>query len=138
MPHLKVHSTPYLIFVSIFYSFCRSIPFRWPQRYFHHPKIVATTILSATMSQSENITAQEVAKLEMASEVPKLIGALVTCFCIAWLAVILRIVSRRMKRTALKIDDCLLITSLVCSDLPFRCRTDGSLWFRPSPQQCSV
>ena len=79
------------------------------------------------MSQSDNSTAQEVAKLEMASEIPKLLEALVTCLCIAWLAVILRILSRRIKRAALKIDDYLLVTSLVCSDLPFKCRTDESL-----------
>ena len=97
-----------------------------------------TTILSAKMSQIENSTAQEVAKVEMESKVPKLIGALVICFCIAWLAVILRIISRRMKRTALKSDDFLIITSLVCSDLPFRCRTDESLSFRPLAQHYSV
>ena len=79
------------------------------------------------MSQSNNSSAQEVAELEMASEVPQLLGALVTCLCIAWLAVILRIVSRRIKRTALKIDDYLLIISLVCSDVPFKCRTNESL-----------
>ena len=79
------------------------------------------------MSQSENGTAQEVAEIQTASEVPKMIGAFVMCLCIAWLAVILRITSRRIKRTALKTDDFLLMASLVCSELPFRYRTDELL-----------
>lgn len=65
------------------------------------------------MSQSENGTAQEMAEFGTASEVPKMVGAWVTCYCVAWLAVILRIISRRMRRTGLGPDDWLILTSLV-------------------------
>ena len=120
-----MYSTWYLIYSHPYpRGFRRSIQARLLQDIFS-VQIIANTILFDTMSQTETGTAQEVAEFGTASEIPQMVGAWVTCFCVAWLAAILRIISRRMKRTDLGADDWLIITSLVCARLPFRYRTDG-------------
>ena len=79
------------------------------------------------MSSAGNATAQETNQLEVASEVPQMIGAFVACLIIAYSGVLLRLISRRLKRTDLKADDWLIISSLVRSELPIEYRTDGIL-----------
>ena len=65
------------------------------------------------MSSSKNGTEQV---LGDESQVPQLMGAYITCLIIAYTAVALRFLCRRMKQTQLGIDDWLILASLVSSD----------------------
>ena len=67
------------------------------------------------MSSTKDATAQETKQPVTASEVPQMIGAFVTCLVIAYVGVILRLISRRLKETDLRADDWLIVSSLVCS-----------------------
>lgn len=47
------------------------------------------------------------------TQVPKIIGALTVSLCIFYLVVFLRILSRRLSRSPFKMDDWIIISSLV-------------------------
>ena len=56
------------------------------------------------MSSAENATAQETTRFKTASEVCQMIGAFVACLIIAYLGVIFRVVSRRLKEYTSEYD----------------------------------
>ena len=58
-------------------------------------------------------TPQDTALHEDQSQVPQLVGAFVTCGVLAYLAVILRLVSRRMQNQPYKADEWFIVSSLV-------------------------
>lgn len=79
------------------------------------------------MASAKNDTAPEANQLASESEVPRMIGAFVVCLVVAYLGVILRLISRRLRKTDLKTDDWLIVTSLVGSTLSLKDPADKVL-----------
>lgn len=65
------------------------------------------------MSSAGNDTTDGTKQLRDASEVPQMIASFVVCLIIAYLGVILRLIAVRIKGRALRVDDWLIMGSLV-------------------------
>ena len=108
-------------------GFHTSIPLALSGPTYSVQEVIANTYFFFALLTVAIMTALEANQVESETEVPRLIGAFVACLVIAYLAVILRLISRRLNKTDLKADDWLLVTSLVSSMLLLKYPADKVL-----------
>ena len=110
--HIRCWFSRFALAISYFFSnsFHPSISLALSSPTHSVQQAIANTYFLSVLSIVAIMTANQV---ESESEVPQLIGAFIACLAIAYLGVILRLISRRLKKTDLKADDWLIVTSLV-------------------------